>query len=159
MRWFTLDPRWFKPRSQICEFCDPSTCAECLLTSSALQHLKRLVHQHVRRGLKAAPLYERDYNATSASACFQQWKQAITPDPFISLMGFFSHVALCCNGTSTRENTHGKLCDDGSQSQLRGVGWGSVPHYSTARKSARIFHSSLSFFMVCCNSWKATADF
>ncbi len=26
--------------------------------------------------------------------------------------GFFSHVALCCNGTSTHENTHGKLFED-----------------------------------------------
>lgn len=32
--------------------------------------------------------------------------------------GFFSHVALCCNGTSTHENTHGKLFEDISHSLL-----------------------------------------
>lgn len=44
--------------------------------------------------------------------------------------GFFSHVALCCNGTSTHENTHGKLFEDISPPTL------SFPHYRTAGKCA-----------------------
>lgn len=47
--------------------------------------------------------------------------------------GFFSHVALCCNGTSTHENTHGKLFEDISPSLLSL----SFPSYRTVR----IFHS------------------
>lgn len=30
--------------------------------------------------------------------------------------GFFSHIVCCCNGTSTRENTHGELFLDISRS-------------------------------------------
>lgn len=32
--------------------------------------------------------------------------------------GFFSHVVCCCNGTSTRKNTHGELFKDISRSRF-----------------------------------------
>lgn len=122
-----------------------------IVSTAALIKAHTSTREERAEGSAASALYERDYNATSSPTFFPFFSPVETSDHAVSFYisdGFFSHVALCCNGTSTRENTHGKLCDDSSQSQLRGLGWGSIPHYSTAGKSARIFHSSLIFFMV-----------
>lgn len=68
-------------------------------------------------GSPVSALYERDYNATSSPPFSPVETSDHTISSYIS-DGFFSHVALCCNGTSTHENTHGKLFEDISHSLL-----------------------------------------
>ena len=63
--------------------------------------------------------YERRYNTTRPAPPTPPRPSTISPvetsDHAISIYladGFFSHVALCRNGTSTHENTHGRLFKD-----------------------------------------------
>lgn len=64
------------------------------------------VDQPTQQETKAVTLYEQDHNATAPPSPVE------TSDHIVSFYisdGFFSNVALCCNGTSTPGNTHGKL--------------------------------------------------
>lgn len=126
--------------------CVPTKRAESLFRASTLQEPFK-PHTSTREeraeGSAASVLYERDYNAT-------RFSPVETSDHTVSFYisdGIFGHVALCCNGTSIRENTHGKLCEDSSQSQLK-WGGGSFPHYRPSGKCFRNFHSSLTSYIV-----------
>lgn len=100
--------------------CVPTKRAECLLRASAPQEPfqpQTSTREERAKGSCCSLWAGLQYNKLPSL-----FSPVETSDHAISFYvsdGIFSHVALCCNGTSTRENTHGKLYEDSGQSQLR----------------------------------------
>lgn len=133
--------------------CVPTARVECLLRASAPQeHFKPPTSTREERaeGSPCSLWAGLQYNKLpSLFAPVETSDHAVS---FYISDGIFSHVALCCNGTSTHENTHGKLYED-SGGDRGGVGR-SLSHYRPAGNCFRNFQSSLTayiFFRVWLN--------
>lgn len=104
------------------DVCVPTKRAECLLRASAPQEPFQ-PHTSTREeraeGSPCSLWVGLQYN--KLPSLFSPVETSDHGVSFYVSDGIFSHFALCCNGTSTRENTHGKLYEDSGQSQLR---WG-----------------------------------
>lgn len=77
-----------------------------------------LVGRHDRRWRQCRLLFTSGTTMLQAPLPFSPVETSDHTISFYISDGFFSHVALCCNGTSTHENTHGKLFEDISHSLL-----------------------------------------
>lgn len=133
--------------------CVPTKRAESLFRASTLQEPFK-PHTSTREeraeGSAASVLYERDYNATRSPPFLRQWKQAITPYPFTSLMGFSAmllSVVMEHPLVKIHMASFVKIAASHNWNGV-GVGGGSFPHYRPSGKCFRNFHSSLTSYIV-----------
>lgn len=131
------------------DVCVPTKRAECLLRASAPQEPFQ-PHTSTREeraeGSPCSLWVGLQYN--KLPSLFSPVETSDHGVSFYVSDGIFSHFALCCNGTSTRENTHGKLYEDSGQSQLRwGGGVGHFPITDLLENVWKIssLHSCLTF--------------